>query len=107
MPLRSTDVTSSGGGGGPGSFTSITNTGLTDLSAATAGQIAFPAAQNASANANTLDDYEEGTWTPVFTCGTPGDLSVAYSTQLGQYTKIGNVVTLSCNLVCTDRKSVV
>ena len=28
------------------------------------GQLAFPATQNPSANANTLDDYEEGTWTP-------------------------------------------
>lgn len=29
------------------------------------GQIVFPATQNASSNANTLDDYEEGTWTPT------------------------------------------
>ena len=36
-------------------------TGLTDISAATSGQIKFPATQNASADANTLDDYEEGT----------------------------------------------
>ena len=27
--------------------------------------IAFPATQNASSDANTLDDYEEGTWTPT------------------------------------------
>ena len=31
------------------------------ITAATAGQIAFPASQNASANANTLDD-EEDSW---------------------------------------------
>src|SRR3990167_1606815 len=67
---------------------------LADLPAAyaTSGQIAFPATQNASADANTLDDYEEGTWTPVFTFATPGDLSVAYSTQQAIYTKIGRVV---------------
>lgn len=58
----------------------------------TSGQIAFPAAQNASAGANTLDDYEEGTWTPAITFATPGDLSVAYTTQIGTYTKIGRQV---------------
>ncbi len=33
------------------------------------GQITFPATQNPSADANTLDDYEEGTWTPVDSSG--------------------------------------
>ena len=28
--------------------------------------IIFPATQNASSDVNTLDDYEEGTWTPAF-----------------------------------------
>lgn len=62
------------------------------------GQLAFPAVQNPSANVNTLDDYEEGTWTPVFTFATPGNQSIAYSTQFGSYTKIGRVVTLMCNI---------
>ena len=35
--------------------------------------ITFPATQSASTNANTLDDYEEGTWTPVLTFATPGN----------------------------------
>jgi hypothetical protein len=59
----------------------------------TGGQIAFPATQVPSANANTLDDYEEGTWTPVLTFATPGDLSVTYSQQYGIYTKIGRQVS--------------
>jgi hypothetical protein len=50
--------------------------------------INFPATQSASANANTLDDYEEGTWTPSF----GGITSASYSYQLGTYTKIGNMV---------------
>lgn len=58
------------------------------------GQIAFPATQVPSSDANTLDDYEEGTWTPVFTCLTPGDLSVGYASQIGRYVKIGKTVTL-------------
>jgi hypothetical protein len=59
------------------------------------GQLQFPASQNASSDANTLDDYEEGTWTPVLTFATPGDLSVAYSNQSGMYTKVGRVVNIS------------
>lgn len=65
----------------------------------TNGQIAFPAVQNASSNANTLDDYEEGDWTPTITCDTPGDLSVTYSSQVGKYTKIGRLVHLQFYIV--------
>jgi hypothetical protein len=36
--------------------------------------------------------YAEGTWTPVFTFATPGNLVVAYSVQNGVYTRIGRVV---------------
>lgn len=57
------------------------------------GQIVFPATQNASANANTLDDYEEGTVTDTgiaLTFTTPGNLSVTYSAREVSYTKIGN-----------------
>ena len=53
--------------------------------------ITFPATQSPSSDANTLDDYEEGTYTPTLigngTAGNP-----VYSTQIGRYTKIGNVV---------------
>ena len=59
----------------------------------TGGQLAFPASQNASADANTLDDYEEGTWTPTV-IGAGGGIC-ATDTQNGSYTKIGRVVT--CN----------
>jgi hypothetical protein len=53
------------------------------------GQIKFPAAQNASSDGNTLDDYEEGTWTP--TLAGIGNLN-AVSAGTARYTKIGNVV---------------
>ena len=68
-----------------------TFTGLVDISAAGAGQIQFPATQNASSNANTLDDYEEGTWTP-----TPGGglTIVGTPTYTCTYTKIGRYVFL-------------
>jgi hypothetical protein len=71
---------------------------FTGIIGAAGGQIAFPAAQNPSSDPNTLDDYEEGTWTPVLTFATPGNLSVAYSRQKGFYTKIGRLVTVSFDI---------
>lgn len=53
------------------------------------GQLKFPASQNASSDVNTLDDYEEGTWTPSLG-GT-----ATYSSRTGTYTKIGRLVILS------------
>jgi hypothetical protein len=53
--------------------------------------ITFPATQSASSNANTLDDYEEGTWTPTILFG-GANTSATYTFQVGTYTKIGNVV---------------
>jgi hypothetical protein len=55
------------------------------------GQITFPATQSASSDANTLDDYEEGTFTPTISSGWSG---VTYATQNGTYTKIGRLVNL-------------
>jgi hypothetical protein len=51
--------------------------------------IAFPATQSASSNANTLDDYEEGTFTPTLTNFTVGNGNVQ-----GSYTKVGDLVTV-------------
>ena len=65
----------------------------------TAQGLQFPATQNPSADANNLDDYEEGTWTPSLTFVTPGNLSVAYTYQTGRYTKIGRKITLSFAIV--------
>jgi len=61
----------------------------------TGGGIKFPATQVASADANTLDDYEEGTWTPTLG-GT-----ATYSIQSGKYTKIGRFVFASAVLSVT------
>ena len=55
--------------------------------------ITFPATQSASSNANTLDDYEEGTWTPTLVCGTSGTITLN-SGFAGTYTKIGRQVTV-------------
>jgi hypothetical protein len=85
----------------PDAVTLVTPT-ITGLVTLSGGQIAFPATQNASAGPNTLDDYEEGSWTPSITFVTPGDLSVAYSTQNGTYTKIGRVVILTYAVVTSS-----
>lgn len=41
----------------------------------------------------TLEDYEEGTWTPTVISGAS---SVSYTTQLGSYTRIGRLVNFTC-----------
>ena len=50
-----------------------------------------------TAAANTLDDYETGTWTPAF----QGATGIAYSEQTGYYIKIGDQVTLSFRMNVT------
>ena len=44
------------------------------------------------AAANTLDDYEEGTWTPVLKFDN-NNVGMVFSGQAGFYTKVGNLVT--------------
>ncbi|HEX4296616.1 MAG TPA: DUF2793 domain-containing protein [Devosia sp.] len=69
------------------------------------GQLAFPATQNPSSSPNVLDDYEEGTWTPVlqFSGASTG---IAYGTPtLGRYTKIGRAVFLTAAVTLTSKGS--
>lgn len=48
-----------------------------------------------------LGAFETGTWTPTFTFATPGDLSVAYTAQEGQYQRIGARLFFSTRIVLT------
>ena len=66
--------------------------------------ITFPATQNASADANTLDDYEEGTWTPTIRFGA-ASVGQTYAVQSGTYTKIGNVVHIEARLQFSNKGS--
>jgi hypothetical protein len=59
--------------------------------------VAFPATQVASSDANTLDDYEEGTFTPVIV-GTTSAGTGTYTVQNGFYTKIGNQVFIAITI---------
>lgn len=82
------------------------NSGATAPEWGSAGQIVFPATQNASSNANTLDDYEEGTWTPVIKFG-GNAVGQTYNTGItnGQYVKIGRFVFVTCYIVFTETGS--
>jgi hypothetical protein len=55
--------------------------------------VTFPATQSASSDVNTLDDYEEGTWTPAIKFA-GNNVGMTFSQQLGQYIKIGRQVTV-------------
>ena len=65
-------------------MTASTTIGVGGATPSTSGAgITFPATVNLSSNANTLDDYEEGTWTPAITGGT-------LTVNIATYTKIGD-----------------
>ena len=76
------------------SFTTTIGVGAATPSASGSG-ITFPATQSASTNANTLDDYEEGTFTGALVCSTSGTITLNASFNTGAYTKIGRLVTVS------------
>ena len=60
--------------------------------------VQFPATQSASTDANTLDDYEEGSWTP----GQGSGLTVVGTfSSAGRYVKIGRVVTITGRVQAT------
>jgi hypothetical protein len=55
-------------------------------------------------SANLLDDYEEGTWTPVLRFGN-ATTGITYTTQSGNYVKIGNQITVSCEVQLSSKGS--
>lgn len=72
-----------------------TTLGVGGATAAASGAgITFPATASASTDANTLDDYEEGTWTPVDGSGAGLTLTVNGSAR---YVKIGRFVFFAVN----------
>jgi hypothetical protein len=78
-----------------GAATFSSGIGVSNATANTGG-IQFPATQVAIADANVLDDYEEGTWTPSV-----GGNATYNAANKGLYTKIGNVVTCQFRLHIT------
>lgn len=45
--------------------------------------------------------YSQGSFTPTFTFGTPGDLSNVYTTQEGYFIRVGNMVWFQMRLAWT------
>jgi hypothetical protein len=84
--------------GNTGTLISATTIGVggTTPSASGAG-VTFPATASASTDANTLDDYEEGTYSPIMV-GSVSNPTVTYTKQAGKYTKIGNFVHVQIDL---------
>jgi hypothetical protein len=71
---------------GIGTNTFNTNGGVLQVS----NGISFPASQSALTDPNTLDDYEEGTWTPGV-----GGTATYNGTPAGNYVKIGKQVHIT------------
>ena len=94
-----TIITTAGGAaisGTTGAFTTTVGVGGATPAASGAG-ITFPATASASSDANTLDDYEEGTWTPTLTSFGGTNLVAT-----GYYTKIGRIVNWSVDITGTN-----
>ena len=69
--------------------------------AASGSGVTFPATQSASSDANTLDDYEEGTWTPSLNPSGGTSVSFSYGSRSAWYTRVGNIVTVGFDLNAT------
>ena len=81
---------------GVGTLSAATTIGVGAATPAASGAgITFPASQSTSSDVNTLDDYEEGTWTPLIHFG-GGNGGMTYTTQQGTYTKIGDRICINC-----------
>jgi hypothetical protein len=79
-----------------------TTLGVGGATPATSGAgITFPATQSASTDANTLDDYEEGSFTPVVVGSTTAGTGT-YGAQVGNYTKIGRQVFFQIYIQLTN-----
>ena len=86
---------------------SVNTNGNLVLAGGTAGAtgvgVTFPATQSASSDANCLDDYEEGTWSPFIATDGTQPTGATYSFQAGTYTKIGRMVQVEFIMVCSSK----
>ena len=99
MPGRLVFSTTADGAATPTERLRITSTGQVRLAGA---GITF---NGDTAAANELDDYEEGTWTPVYTGLTGSIGATAYTQQAGTYTKIGRQVTATMRVTLSSKGS--
>jgi len=108
--LNYNDVTTPGTAEATKTVTTDANKDITGLRNVTltgnigfGGQLSFPASVSASTDANTLDDYEEGTFTPVLS---DGSNNATASVAVGSYRKIGDAVFIKGYILVTSLGSV-
>jgi hypothetical protein len=87
--VTDTIMPSADGAGAVGTATNSYAAGYID--ALSSNGIKFPATQVSSADPNTLDDYQEGSWSPSYDAGFT---VFSYAHRLGRYQKVGRKVTL-------------
>jgi hypothetical protein len=87
---------------GGGVFNTYVGTG--NLVFSTSGRGIDFSATPGTGTSELLNDYEEGTWTPGITFG-GGSTGVTYTSTQGYYTKVGNVVTVSCYINMSNKGS--
>ena len=76
-----------------GGFQAVTTISVGNATPSSSGAgITFPATQSASSDANTLDDYEEGTWTATLVSSGGGAVTIS---SIAKYTKVGNQVLVT------------
>ena len=94
--------------GSPTTAMTLNSTGNLVLKGGTAAAngvgVTFPATQVASSDANTLDDYEEGTFTVGIAFG-GASVGVVYAQQIGIYTKVGRIVHFSGRVDLSNKGS--
>jgi hypothetical protein len=84
-----------------GTLISATTIGVGGATPSTSGAgITFPATQSASSDANTLDDYEEGSFTPTW-LGSTTNPTVS-GMQTCTYTKVGRLITITGDMYATS-----
>ena len=77
-------------------MTASTTIGVGAATPSTSGAgITFPATQSASTDVNTLDDYEEGSWTPGISFGNATTGITYNASTAGFYRKVGSLVMLT------------
>ena len=89
-----------------GGVKTINTIGVGNTAPSTSGAgITFPATQSASTDVNTLDDYEEGTWTPGISFNNASVGATYGASNAGNYVKIGKMVTVTGFLQLTNKGS--
>jgi hypothetical protein len=82
---------------GTGQFGTTVGVGAATPATSGAG-ITFPATQSASTDVNTLDDYEEGTWTTTISGSSTAGSGISYDSRRAEYVKIGRLVTVQVQI---------